>query len=83
MAELEETEAERARRNAIKYSGRTGRPLIVVRDHTQGEVARYEVESNGTGIAKKDLTRLFEMFSQLGIKKRRDTCLGCTSFNAP
>jgi PAS domain S-box-containing protein len=51
--------------NAVKYMGRdTADPCIDIRGERRGDVARYEVEDNGLGIAPDVQARLFEMFAR-------------------
>ena len=61
--------------NAAKYTDRGG--LIVVSVRSEGEEAIISVRDSGIGIAREDLTRLFEMFTQLsGATDRTSAGLG-------
>ncbi len=52
--------------NALKYL-KPGRPgLIKLRGYLEGEVAVFEIEDNGRGIAPKDYERIFELFRRAG-----------------
>lgn len=51
--------------NAVKYMGEsTPDPRIAIRGERRGDVARYEVEDNGLGIAPEVQAQLFEMFAR-------------------
>jgi two-component system sensor histidine kinase/response regulator len=59
--------------NAIKYIGSDNpAPKITIRGFKQDDLAIYEVEDNGIGIAPEDQSRLFEMFSRVRNKRTRD-----------
>jgi signal transduction histidine kinase len=63
--------------NAIKFTPRGG--TVTARVKTRGEMAYFEVEDTGQGIAPGDLTRLFQRFGQLdtsNTRQARGTGLG-------
>jgi signal transduction histidine kinase len=52
--------------NPIKNVGQDNpAPRISIQGIRQGDVARYEVQDNGIGIAPEDQTRLFQMYTRL------------------
>lgn len=58
--------------NAIKYMGAHNTdPAITIRGYLQRNVAVYEVQDNGIGIALEDQHRLFDMFTRVQNKQTR------------
>jgi light-regulated signal transduction histidine kinase (bacteriophytochrome) len=51
--------------NAIKYSAKTTKPVIVVRGAVDGDAAIFEVEDNGVGFDMQYYDRLFGVFARL------------------
>jgi signal transduction histidine kinase len=62
--------------NAVKYfdTSRPGR--IVIRGRRIGNVAIFEVEDNGRGIAPTDHERIFELFRRSGVQDRPGEGIG-------
>ena len=59
--------------NALKYMGtENSKPQLIIRGFKQDDLAIFEVEDNGIGIAPEDQTRLFEMFGRIRNKQTRD-----------
>jgi two-component system phosphate regulon sensor histidine kinase PhoR len=50
--------------NAVRFSARGGEVRCRVRD--EGQVVRIEVEDDGLGIPKKELSKVFDRFYQIG-----------------
>lgn len=51
--------------NAIKYSGKTPNPVIVVNGRTEGAENVYSVRDNGAGFSMDHYDQLFEVFQRL------------------
>ncbi|MDR2005890.1 MAG: response regulator [Acidaminococcales bacterium] len=58
--------------NAIKYT-RKGSVSLALRRHAQGgrEYIEFSVKDTGIGIKQEDMPKLFEVFSQLDLKKNK------------
>jgi chemotaxis family two-component system sensor kinase Cph1 len=50
--------------NAIKYSSKTGSPLIVISGERVESQVRYRVSDNGIGIKLHDLDKIFDLFTR-------------------
>jgi len=50
--------------NAIKYSGKTGSPMISVSGDRIENQVRYRVTDNGIGIKLRDLDKIFDLFTR-------------------
>jgi len=62
--------------NAAKFTKEDGRITFSLRE--EGELATVTVRDDGVGIAKEDLPKLFQEFSQVGEYKAGGTGLGLT-----
>jgi chemotaxis family two-component system sensor kinase Cph1 len=50
--------------NAVKYSSKTGAPMVtVIGEHLEDQV-RYRVSDNGIGVKLKDLEKIFDLFTR-------------------
>lgn len=63
--------------NAVKYIGRENPdPRIAIHGYHEGDLARFEVEDNGLGIAPEHLKQLFEKFSRFHLGEAKGHGLG-------
>lgn len=50
--------------NAVKYSSKTGSPLVAVRGEQTENQVRYRVSDNGIGIQPNDRGKIFDLFTR-------------------
>lgn len=51
--------------NAVKYSAKSIAPKVTIHSELDHEFVRYTIEDNGIGIAKEELSNIFDSFKRL------------------